>query len=259
MEPIAPAEEKLLSNLNYRFQDQALFRQAVTHKSYVNENQPPSASQAWADNERLEFLGDAVLDLVISDLLMEKYPGVREGELSKMRAGLVSEPSLAMVARKLHLGDCLQIGRGEERNGGREKDSLLSNALEAVLAAVYLDSKSACGMDEAFKVVRRLFASRLEGLDESAGQVDYKTNLQELAQKQYKNTVTYQVLREEGPDHDKRYLVGVYLKDELWGKGEGKTKKQAEQAAAREALMHQQPSSVQRTPPKNRWSGQKKT
>ena len=222
----------LFERLGYTFQDLSLFRQSITHKSFANEN-PDKKS---GDNERLEFLGDAVLDLVVSDLLMERLAESSEGELSKLRARLVSATALAEIARELGLGAYLRMGKGEELSGGREKNSLLADALEALLAAIYLDSRGRNGMTEVARVIEALQARNLESAVQERGGVDFKTELQEVVQKRFKETVRYRVTREDGPDHDKRFEVNVSFKEREFGRGAGRSKKQAEQAAAKQAL-----------------------
>jgi ribonuclease-3 len=213
--------------LGYRFRDRALIERALTHKSFLNEN--PRAGRE--DNERLEFLGDAVLDLAVGHLLMEAYPGRAEGELSKTRAQIVSEPGLAEVAGELGLGQWLFLGRGEEQTGGRRKPSLLADACEAVFAAIYLDA----GFGEALDVVRRLFGARVTG-GGGAGAADFKTRLQERAQADLKLQPRYAVISTAGPDHDKTFEVAILLGDREYGRASGKSKKEAEQKAAEQAL-----------------------
>ena len=200
---------------------------ALTHKSYVNEHRDEGA-----DNERLEFLGDAVVDLAVSHRLMERFPGADEGELSKLRALLVNEESLARVARHLGLGDLLRMGRGEELTGGRDKSSVLADALEAVLGAVYLSA----GLPGAMAVVDRLFGDLLQGVAEGKSGEDWKTRLQELVQTRLRQSPRYRVVSEEGPDHSKTFEVEVTVGTELFARARGRSKKEAEQAAARETL-----------------------
>jgi ribonuclease III len=230
--------ERLYERLGYAFRDADLVRLALTHTSYSNEN----PRQAPQHNERLEFLGDAVLDFVVSDLLMTRYPSLPEGDLSKIRAGLVSEPALAALARELELGPFLRMGRGEEQSGGRDKDSILSNALEALLAAVYLDSAPAAGIQAIQQVVQALFAQRLESTGDPRQLEDFKTELQELVQSRYKDTVRYVIVHEAGPDHDKHFEAAVFFRDRELGRGSGRSKKQAEQDAARGALQGMKPA-----------------
>ena|SRR5262250_202295 len=200
---------------------------ALTHKSYVNEHRDDGA-----DNERLEFLGDAVVDLAVSHRLMERFPGADEGELSKLRALLVNEESLARVARQLGLGDLLRMGRGEEMTGGRDKSSVLADALEAVIGAVYLSA----GLPGAMAVVDRLFGEMLQGVAEGKSGEDWKTRLQELVQTRLRQSPRYRVVSEEGPDHSKTFEVEVTVGTELFARARGRSKKEAEQAAARETL-----------------------
>jgi ribonuclease III len=235
---------RLEARIGYQFRDRARLESALTHKSYVNEN----PSWARADNERLEFLGDAVLDLVVGHLLMEEQPTRSEGELSKMRAAIVNEQGLAEVAAELALGEWLFLGRGEEQSGGRRKPSVLADAVEALIAAVYLDVPPAgemggeggpgAGYAGAFAVVKHLFCAKVASARE-AGLHDYKTRLQERAARQ-KLHVRYQVVDEKGPDHDKTFEIAATLVEaggprEL-ARGVGKTKKEAEQRAAELAL-----------------------
>jgi ribonuclease III len=201
---------------------------ALTHKSYCNEHREESAQ----DNERLEFLGDAVVDLAVSHRLMERFPAADEGELSKLRALVVNEDALARVARELRLGELLRMGRGEELTGGRDKSSVLADALEAVLASVYLTH----GLGGALAVVDRHFADVLEGLADGRSGDDYKTRLQELMQVRSRTAPRYRVVREDGPDHAKVFEVEVSVGSELFARATGRSKKEAEQAAARKTL-----------------------
>jgi ribonuclease-3 len=208
--------------------ERPLLLMAITHKSYVNEH--PGAGAG--DNERLEFLGDAVVDLAISHRLMERFPRATEGELSKLRARLVSEEALARVARSVGLGDLLLLGRGEELTGGREKSSVLGDALEAVIGAVYL----AGGLVRVMELVDRHFGDGLAGVADGRNGLDYKTLLQEGAQERLKLAPRYKVVSESGPDHDKTFEVEVAIGEETYARAAGKNKKEAEQAAARRAL-----------------------
>src|SRR5450432_1991598 len=201
---------------------------ALTHRSYCNEHR----DEPVVDNERLEFLGDAVVELLISHRLMERFPAADEGELSKLRALIVNEDALARVARKLRVGELLRMGRGEELTGGRDKSSVLADALEAVIAAVYLTS----GVTGAMEVVDRHFAEALGGVAEGRSGDDYKTRLQELMQSQGRAAPRYRVVAEEGPDHAKTFEVEVSVGGELFGRASGRNKKEAEQAAARKTL-----------------------
>jgi ribonuclease III len=214
--------------LGYRFNDRALLESALTHKSYANEQSGLERN----DNERLEFLGDAVVDLVVGHMLMERFPELREGQLSMMRAQVVSEAGLTIIARDLGIGDFLYLGKGESQTGGRDKPSLLADATEALVAAVYLDG----GFEAAQQVVRRLFAPHVASAP-VPGHSDYKTRLQELAQAAYKEPPRYEVIGEEGPDHNKTFAVAVILRDEELARATGKSKKEAEQRAAEQALQ----------------------
>ncbi len=213
--------------LGYPFQDRALLEQALRHASWCNEQQ---AADRLEDNERLEFLGDAVLDLVVGHRLMTRYPQLREGELSVTRAQVVSEAGLSDLAGQLGIGQWLLLGKGEEKSGGRTKPSILADAFEAILAAVYLDG----GFEAAQQMVNRLLAQRIETV-EFKGFYDFKTRLQETAQARLKATPTYHVVQELGPDHDKRFVVAVTIGTDEWARAVGKSKKEAEQMAAAEA------------------------
>jgi ribonuclease-3 len=217
----------LEQRLDYRFKSPDLLRTALTHKSFVNEN--PALLRE--DNERLEFLGDAVLDLAVGHLLMDRFPVRSEGDLSKRRASIVNEQGLYEVAARLGLGDWLFLGRGEEQTGGRKKPSLLADACEAVLAAVYLDG----GFDAAFGVIKLLFEERL-GAMEKAGGEDFKTQLQEVVQAKLRQVPRYTVVGESGPDHEKVFEVAVLVGGQELARASGRSKKEAEQRAARLAL-----------------------
>jgi ribonuclease III len=212
--------------LGYQFHDRSRLEQALRHASWCNEH----AGDNLEDNERLEFLGDAVLDLVVGHKLMTRYPQLREGELSVTRAQVVSEAGLSEVAGQLGLGQWLVLGKGEEKSGGRNKPSILADAFEAILAAVYLDG----GFVAAWAIVDRLLAQRIETV-EFKGFYDFKTRLQETSQARLKATPTYRVVQELGPDHDKRFVVAVTIGVDEWARAVGKSKKEAEQMAAAEA------------------------
>ena len=222
--------EDLEGRLGYSFRDRQLLLNALMHRSYVNEN----PHLHLTDNERLEFLGDAALDLAISHLLLERFPQYDEGKLSRLRAGIVNEKQLALVAEEINLGAALHLGKGEELSGGRQKPSLLANAYEAVLAAVYLDG----GLQVLMNLVESQFA-RFFSEDEDlphALDKDYKTRLQEVLQSREKTVPHYRLEAEEGPDHNKRFRISVWLKDQLLALGSGPTKKAAQQQAAGRAL-----------------------
>ena len=214
-------EEKL----GYRFRDRGLLEEALTHRTYVNE------AGGGKDNQRLEFFGDAVLDFLLSDLLLVQFPSSREGELTRIRAALVDEVSLARIAAELDLGSCLRLGRGEEKGGGRRKRSLLADAFEALLAALYLDG----GIEPARRVVKERFEPLFDSGELLSGR-DAKTELQERARLARGELPRYQLKEVSGPDHDKRFTVEIYLGRELMGEGVGRTKKEAEQDAARAAM-----------------------
>jgi ribonuclease-3 len=220
--------------IGYRFRQPRLLDQALTHRSHVNE----SRDRGCRHNERLEFLGDAVLSLIVSEHLAGAFPESTEGELSKLKARLVSESCLAQAARRLALGGLLRLGRGEELTGGREKSSLLANAMEAVIAAVYLDG----GLEAARAFTLRAFEPELQAQERRDGGEwppvgeDYKTRIQEWCQKRFDSLPRYVLLGESGPDHQKRFEVQVRLGRDVLGLGVGRTKKEAEQMAAREAL-----------------------
>ena len=214
----------LQKELGYRFNQPELLRQALTHRSVSSED--PSRS----NNERLEFLGDAVLQLIITHLLYLGYAELSEGEMAKVRAAAVSKPALAEVARSLDLGRYIELAPSEDRTGGRAKDSILADAVEAVIGAVYLDG----GMTVAGSLVRRLWLDRLAEIALLPGVKDYKTRLQEFLARDGRRPV-YRV-EGTGPDHDRRFTAQVLVDGQAVGEGAGKSKKQAEQAAAEEAI-----------------------
>ena len=214
--------------LAYTFNDINLLDNALIHRSFVNEN--PAAS--YKDNERLEFLGDAVIGLCLSDMLTKKFPDYAEGQLSKLRAYVVNEHSLADLARELNIGNYLLLGKGEEGSGGRTKNSILSNAFEAVTAAMYLDR----GFEEVYKFLGRIFAPLIEAGTKSVIYRDYKTALQEICQNRFKETPKYSLIRETGPDHDKIFEISLDVAGTITATGTGKSKKEAEQRAAQKAL-----------------------
>jgi len=231
LEKLSPQEcvSALEAKLKVVFPNRALGLAAVTHKSYSNEHRESSA----ADNERLEFLGDAVVDLAVSHRLMERFPNATEGELSKLRALIVNEEGLARIARQIGLGEILLLGRGEELTGGRQKNSVLADALEAVLGSVYLSA----GWDTVLELVDRLFGEALEGVADGRSGYDYKTRLQEQVQLRLRQAPKYRVLSETGPAHERVFEVEVTIGDELTAQATGRSKKEAEQAAARKASL----------------------
>jgi len=215
-------DTRLQESVGWAFVDHDLLDRALTHRSYCSE-------QGIEDsNERLEFLGDSVLGFVVTRFVYEQYPQMPEGELAKLRAAVVSAEALADVAQDLDLGSSLRLGKGEDASGGRAKPSILADAMEAVIAAVYLDG----GLEPATRLVLALLESRIREQATGPGGQDYKTRLQELAAQQCDQLPRYQV-RNEGPDHSKRFFAAVHLRGEQYGAGEGRSKKAAEQAAAR--------------------------
>lgn len=218
--------EELESRIGYHFQNTELLRTAMMHSSYINEHH----LEKYQSNERLEFLGDAVLELVSSEFLYKEHPNVSEGELTRTRASMVCEPSLAFCARDLELGSYLLLGKGEEATGGRERESVTSDAMEALIGAIYLDS----GFTSAKEFIHKYVLSDLENKKLF---FDSKSILQEIVQAQEGKNVVYQLLGEEGPDHNKRFFVEVYIADVRYGTGKGRTKKAAEQEAAYQAIL----------------------
>ena len=213
--------------LGYQFNSRDLLDEALRHSSYVNE-QPDSELR---DNERFEFLGDAVLNLIVGHILMERYPDLKEGDLSRTRANLVNETQLAIMARSIDLGAGLLLGKGEIQTNGMEKNSILAGAFEALMAAVYLDG----GFKAAFKIIENNFVPFLDKIYPTIDNYDYKSRLQEWVQEKHGSIPCYQVVREEGPDHAKTFWVSVKVFD-IETEGTGKSKKAAEQDAARKAL-----------------------
>lgn len=221
-------EKELEKRIGYVFKDTALLQEALTHKSFSNEQLDKNVSH----NERLEFLGDAVLDLVIGYYIYRVYPDLPEGEMTRIRSEVVSEKGLAAIARPLALGGHLRLGKGEARSGGQEKDSLISNAMEAVLGAVFCDG----GFEKVQAVIEDLFAEPIKVSVSRKFGVDNKTRLQETLQAQHGQTPLYVLTQTEGPDHLRSYTVEVRFDGQAIGKGKGRTKKGAEQEAAGEAL-----------------------
>lgn len=214
--------------LGYHFKNEALLREALRHSSYANEHHGGES----VSNERLEFLGDSVLGFVTAEFLFRLHPDAPEGDLTRIRARLVCEESLHEVAKRLKLGEYLCLGRGEETGGGRERASILADATEAVIAAVYLDG----GIDEACALIHRMLLDDVREVRAAEKRVDYKTALQELVQRKPGRTLSYRLTGESGPDHDKTFTVAVLLGDDVAGTGSGRSKKEAEQMAARDAL-----------------------
>ena len=219
--------KNLEENLNYTFKNKALLTNALTHSSYANEVRGKSKS-----NERLEFLGDSVLSIVVSDYIYKKYPNLPEGELTKIRASLVCEKSLSQFSAELKIGEYLLLGKGEQKGGGAKRPSILADAFEAVLAAMYLDG----GMEVAKKHVLKFVVKELENNNEYDAFHDYKTMLQEIIQKNPEEKLSYVLAGESGPEHDKSFTVDIMINTNKIGTGIGHSKKQAEQAAAKQAL-----------------------
>ena len=213
------------NTIGYNFQSEGLLRQALTHSSYANEKHMKKLS----DNERLEFLGDAVLELVSSDFLYKNYQKLPEGELTKLRASIVCEPTLALCAKELHLGDYLLLGKGEDQTGGRERKSILSDALEAVIGAIYLDGGFANAKEFVLKYI-------MTDIEHKQLFYDSKTILQEVVQGEHES-LQYVMTEESGPDHNKSFTVEAHIDNVCLGVGSGHTKKAAEQEAAYRALL----------------------
>ena len=217
--------KKLEDLIGYTFNDRSLMIEALTHSSYANERHDGTVC-----NERMEFLGDAVLSIVTAEYLYEKFPNMPEGKLSKLRSSLVCTQSLSSFAREIMLGSFLRLGRGEQSSGGADRPSILEDAFEALIAAIYLDG----GIEPAKKHILRFLSAEIENQHTSFR--DYKTALQEIVQQNPDETLNYCLAGESGPDHDKRFEVEVHLNSNVIGRGIGRSKKQAEQEAARESL-----------------------
>ena len=213
--------------LGYKFKNKELLFNALTHSSYANE-----IHSRYGSNERLEFLGDSVLSIIVSEYLYVNYKDLPEGELTKLRASLVCEKTLSLFARQINIGSFLYLGKGEAHNKGNERASILADTFEAVLAAIFLDG----GMEAAKKHVLKFIVPELKERDFELFK-DYKTMLQEVIQRNPEEKLTYELTDESGPDHDKRFTVEVHLNSNVIGKGVGRSKKQAEQAAARQAIQ----------------------
>lgn len=218
--------EQLEKNLKYTFKNKELLKNALAHSSYANEKKGEITS-----NERLEFLGDSVLSIIVSEHIYKNFPNLPEGQLTRIRASLVCEKTLCTFSKQLEVGDYLLLGKGERANGGAHRPSILADAFEAILAAIYLDG----GMEPAKKHVLRFVQSELSHL-ENENFKDYKTELQEIIQRNPEEKLTYVLTGESGPDHDKCFTVEVHLNSNVIGEGSGHSKKNAEQAAAKKAL-----------------------
>ena len=212
----------------YRFKNPALLTHALPHSSYANEHR----SKGARSNERLEFLGDAVLGMISAEYIYGKYPELPEGEMTKLRASIVCEQSLYEFAEEIGLGELLLLGKGEVNGGGNKRPSVLADAVEAVLAAIYLDG----GIDAAKGFILEFIIRKATVMAKSHTLVDYKTTLQEIVQKNHQETLSYHVKSESGPDHNKLFVIEVHINSNPIATGEGRSKKQAEQAAAKAAL-----------------------
>lgn len=223
------ALQKLSAKLNVQFTDLHLLHKALTHTSYANE----CKNSVILHNERLEFLGDAVLDMVISEYLFRQFPGLPEGELTKARAVIVCEPTLAGCSAELGIGEYLFLGKGEASSGGRERASILADSFEAIIGAIYLDS----GLEITANFVLRQLQTNLSLVERGEYVKDYKTLLQEVVQKNTDSKIIYEITDESGPDHHKIFKVAVFVNTKELGSGLGKSKKEAEQHAAKQALI----------------------
>lgn len=221
---LSPLEEKI----GYTFKNEDLLRQALVHRSYLNEHKQFSLDH----NERLEFLGDAVLELVVTDYLYKKYEDLPEGELTNLRAAIVRGEMLAQVAKELGMEEFILLSRGEQRGNEKARQYILANALEALIGALYLD----CGYEAARSFIDSYIVAKLPGVIKRGLHIDNKSKFQELAQEKYRITPTYEVLREEGLDHAKHFVIGLFLGDRKMGEGSGCSKQEAQQEAAKEAL-----------------------
>ena len=222
--------EEFERKIEYRFSDKDLLVLALTHSSYANEIKKGKHD----NNERLEFLGDAVLDMVVSEYMYRHFPKMPEGELTKLRAAVVCEGSLAELSRKLGVGRCLLLGKGEESTGGRNRDSILADAFEAIIGAICIDG----GMEAATKYIMGFMVDHIEHTKKNFRNLDAKTHLQEVIQKISKVPLKYAIVDEQGPDHNKVFVAEVTHDGRVLGKGSGRSKKEAEQNAANNALEH---------------------
>lgn len=221
--------KELQVEIEYQFNNTDVLVRALTHSSFANEHKKHDIKY----NERLEFLGDSVLSIVVSDYIFTKYSNYPEGELTRLRATVVCEPILAILARKINLGKYLLLGKGEKMTGGRQRTSILADAFEALIAAVYIDG----GMTNAKKFILDNISESIEKAVNGKLFLDHKTHLQEVLQKSSRDRIEYKVIKEEGPDHNKMFYMQVKVNDEILGEGKGKSKKESEQNAAKEALM----------------------
>jgi ribonuclease-3 len=221
--------KELAKKLGIQFNEDSLLERALTHRSYLNENRTVENS-----NERLEFLGDAVLELIVSEYLYSRYPNREEGDLTSFRSAIVRTESLAEASRELDYGKYLRMAKGEEESGGREKDYILANTFEAVLGAIYIDQ----GFNTCKELINRVLISKIDNIVKNRLDIDNKTKIQELAQAKFKMTPTYQVVEEHGPDHDKTFVVIVKIGEKTIGRGKGGSKQKAEEAAAEKGVEY---------------------
>lgn len=221
--------DKIQKNIDYKFKDTYLLNRSLTHSSYANENKMKN----YENNERLEFLGDVVVNLIVSEYLYQTYPELPEGELTKKRATIVCESSLAFAGRKINLGEYTLLGKGEEATGGKNRESILADTFEALTGAMYIDSN----LVNTRKVLLEIFEEEvIYALSKGNLFIDYKTNLQEILQKKTKSKIQYCVEKEVGPDHNKKFYMNVIVENKIIGNGIGRNKKEAEQMAAKQAL-----------------------
>ncbi|CAM3092499.1 ribonuclease III [Streptobacillus ratti] len=220
--------DELMSKINYTFKNKKLLLEALTHSSYVNEHNSPNIK----DNERLEFLGDSVMDLITTEYIYKNNLKSNEGELSKIKSQIISETVFSTISRDLDLGNYVFLSNGENMSGGRERNSVLGDVFEAMVGAIYLDSDYSTTRD----VVLKLLESKINNLDKIEWVSDYKSALQEITQLKYKVTPIYNVVSELGPDHDKTFEIEVRVEERLYGKGIAKSKKMAEKIAAKQAI-----------------------
>lgn len=221
--------KELQKKLGVKFNDPELLKRALTHRSYLNENRSVDKS-----NERLEFLGDAVLELIVSDYLYREYSERPEGDLTSFRSAIVRTESLAQASRELGYGEYLRLAKGEEESGGRDKDYILANTFEAILGAIYIDQ----GYEVCKELVTKSLISKIENIVKNRLDIDSKTRIQEVVQSKYGRTPTYVVLKEHGPDHNKKFVVGVKVGNKIIGKGRGTSKQRAEEDAAKKGLEY---------------------
>ena len=221
--------DEIQLNINYKFKDINLINTSLTHSSYANE----SKMRIYENNERLEFLGDVIVNLIVSEYLYHKFSELPEGELTKKRAAIVCESSLAFAARKINLGEYLLLGKGEEATGGRNRESILADTFEALTGAIYIDG----GLTSTREFLLGMFEQEvIYALSKGNLFIDYKTELQETLQKRTKSKIEYKVVREVGPDHNKKFYMDVIVENKVIGSGMGRNKKEAEQMAAKQAL-----------------------